>query len=105
MFWKGKKLLTVGDVVHAFESCETEFEARDFYARYEHEKGEQIAAIDLGYITGYMSPAARDRLFEWLPDLEHPMLGRRTDFTPEELVEVGRRWALGEFPHQQKEKE
>lgn len=92
MAWKKELLTDIGDYISAMQAVESAEEALNFFATFAFVTTPHQAAIDVGYLTGYLSDEARDRWFEWLPGLKHPMLGRRTDFTPEELVALGVKW-------------
>lgn len=98
MNWDGRELDTIGDlsdVVLAITRAGDRDAAQRFMAQYRAETPH--ADINIGYLSGYYDPQRMAEVQE-LFDVAHPVFGRRTDVSPEEAFEAGRRAAAGEPP-------
>lgn len=73
MTWKGKRLLTYGDIARAMYAVESAEEAQQFMTAYDLEN--KHAAENIGYMIGYIAdPAERQRLYRLFKTV-HPILG------------------------------
>lgn len=70
--WRGRTLVTMGDVLSALNACKTPREAQDFLAAYE--RVSEHARENLGYGSGYLDNARGQELREWI-DTPHPVFG------------------------------
>ena len=74
MFWKGKELKTIEDLMlRGIDQCKTKEEAQDFILQYVEEN--LHARENIGYLAGYYSRDDQTRIFEWF-DVCHPIYGR-----------------------------
>lgn len=90
MNWKGVELKTVGDFMeHGIDACATREEAREFMRLYVLENG--YARENIAYLAGYYNNDTKHRIYDWF-EVVHPFFGR-SDPTPLEAFEMGRRWA------------
>ena len=90
MEWKGKKLITIGDLMeHGIDACETPEEAREFMRIYRRE--EVHADANIGYLSGYYDSKNMRRIQEWF-QVAHPIFGTSQP-SPEEALEAGKEWA------------
>lgn len=85
MIWKGKALVTFGEIADAVAACATPAEAQEFMTMYRAET--QHADANVGYLSGYFDQATRHRIQEWC-GVAHPIFGR-SDPTPEEAFAAG----------------
>jgi hypothetical protein len=88
MEWKGKTLITTGDVMNAMQeivNTGTKEDAAEFMkmARTEGE----YASENIGYLTGYFDHKTADKMMEWF-DVSHPIFGRGHP-SPEEALKKG----------------
>lgn len=86
--WKGKPLLTMGDVCDAVVQCKTKADAESFMAEYR--KITPHAEANVGYFTGYLTNAECRRI-QSLFGVSHPIFGT-TIPTPEEAFKAGVKW-------------
>jgi hypothetical protein len=52
-----------------------------------------VAASNIGYVTGYYDDEVARRWFDAVPEVTHPIFGRRRDVTAEEAFEAGMKLA------------
>ena len=85
MFWKGKELKTMGDIMQIIEKCDSPDEAQEFMNIYRSEN--PYADKNIGYISGYFDNKTMARI-QSLFCVSHPMFGSVIP-TPEEAFEMG----------------
>lgn len=88
MKWKGKKLVTIGDISSAMEAIaaseNAEEEAAEFMRRYR--AASPHADQNIGYLCGYFGNRLEvQKLF----GVEHPLLPNDREATPKEALELG----------------
>jgi hypothetical protein len=94
VIWKGRELITIGDLMyHGIDACETPEEAAEFMRLYREDSPH--ADVNIGYLSGYYGHEAMQRIQQWF-DVTHPIFGKTTP-TPDAALEAGKRAALGEF--------
>jgi hypothetical protein len=54
---------------------------------------ERVARSNIGYILGYYGKKEQKRWFDALPEVSHPIFGRRLDVTPKEAFKTGKKMA------------
>lgn len=90
MFWKGKELLTMGDMSDAVAKIVSEgtrHEAETFMTAYRAESVH--AAANVGYLSGYFGRETRQKICDWF-QVAHPIFGTYEP-TPEEAFDAGKR--------------
>lgn len=87
MNWRGKELVTVGDISTAMQSCATKEEAQEFMKLYRADS--PYADSNIGYLTGYFGREEMIRMQDWF-GVAHPVFGNAVP-TPEEAFEAGQR--------------
>lgn len=75
LFWKGKELETIGDVMRlGIDQCLNKTEALEFMKLVrEHNPN---ADANIGYISGYYSAEEAERIMDWF-EVSHPIFGRK----------------------------
>ena len=86
--WKGKPLLTLGDVSDAVIQCQTKADAKSFLASYR--RITPHAEANIGYLTGYFTDDECRRIQD-LFGVSHPIFGT-TIPTLEEAFNAGVKW-------------
>lgn len=92
--WKGRELVTIGDIAFAVTSCETRQEAEAFMAAYRIYTPH--ADANVGYLSGYEDRETRARIHDWF-GVVHPIFGR-AELTTRQLLAAGRALAAGAAP-------
>jgi len=87
--WKGKELVTYGDIMDAILACETPEEMRACMDAYRAENPHADGSI--GYMTGYYDNETAKRVKRWL-GVRHPIFDGH-DPTPKEAFGAGKKWA------------
>lgn len=90
--WKGKEIITFGDISEAVSSIGTEKESAEFLELYSSVCN--YALHNIGYIAGYYGPDTMARIHK-LFKAKHPIFGTKTDIKPDEAIEAGIRKAKG----------
>lgn len=90
--WKGDTLNTIREIGDALGALESREDAHDFMRAYQ--KHTIHAYVNVGYIAGYYDHDTKRRIWEWC-ETSHPLFGR-SEPTPEEAFEAGRRMVTGE---------
>lgn len=73
MFWKGKELKTIGDLMdNGIDKCNTVEEAQEFMQKYRDENTH--ADENIGYLSGYYSTEKMQRIQQWF-GVQHPIFG------------------------------
>ena len=91
MKWKGKELVTHGDIGEALCALSSAEEAQAFMAQYREESPH--ADENVGYLSGYYDIETMRRIQAWC-DVEHPIFGRRVP-TNEEAFAAGKAMGIG----------
>jgi hypothetical protein len=74
MFWKGKELKTIEDLMlRGIDQCNNKEEAQQFILQYVEENIH--ARENIGYLAGYYDRDDQARIFDWF-DVCHPIYGR-----------------------------
>jgi hypothetical protein len=95
--WKGKQVLTIGQIGDAACALTTPEEAAEFLAAYKAVN--QHAEANIGYLMGYYGDEERSRVYRLMDQagkvVVHPVFGARfgrgQDPTPEEAFEAGKK--------------
>lgn len=90
LIWKGKPLVTIGELTDAIAALSTREEAQNFITAYRQVS--EHADVNAGYVTGYLGASDAERLREWM-GTPHPVFGMKSPTA----FEAGKRAALGEF--------
>lgn len=89
--WKGKDLITNGDMLRAMDALSGKAEALDFMK--EIRVVGPHAESNVGYLCGYFAPEKCKQLMDWL-EVAHPIFGT-TIPTPEAALAAGVAMAAG----------
>lgn len=107
--WRGKDVTQYGELGSALCSLKTEQDASEFWDAYVEFLSRptaklgglspsDVASANIGYLMGYYDREARQRVYGLFPQASHPIFGRfESEPTPEQALEAGKRFALGEF--------
>ena len=87
MLYKGRPLITIGDLCEEMEKIDNREDAQAFLAAARASNPEH-ADHNVGYLFGYLSHAKWVLLSEWM-GIEHPFFGKRYDLTPDEIFQMG----------------
>ncbi len=87
--WKGKKIVTYGDIGKCITSIKTREEAQEFLALYKSDC--EYAEHNIGYISGYYDNETASRIRD-LFHVHHPIFGNKNP-SPEEALEAGKKMA------------
>ena len=95
MDWKGKELITIGDLMrHGIDTCETPEEAQRFMELYRAEN--QHADRNIGYLSGYYDVEDMKRIQQWFC-VKHPIFGGTVP-SPTEAIGAGAQEVKGGTP-------
>jgi len=88
----------VESVVEAVARYKSEADIRRYHQRYVDEYGYRAASDDIGYMTEDI----QKMWYGALPEVSHPIFGPgfgrgKFDKTPEEIIEMGKKFARGEL--------
>ena len=88
--------VTVQDLYRAMVKCENADEAQELKRIYREIIGkDEVADMNLGYITGYADNISGARLRKWF-EVKHPVWDFDAEPNPtfEQLIEAGGKWAM-----------
>ena len=75
-------------VFTAIRKLETDEDIKQFFSEYVAQYPD-VAAENVGYILGYYDSERRARWMTLLPEVYHPVFGRKVDVSAEEAFEKG----------------
>jgi hypothetical protein len=87
MRYKGKELMTIGDLCEEMDKITNREDAQEFLAAARSASPEH-ADHNIGYLMGYLSRPKWALLSEWM-GIEHPVFGKRYDLTDDEIFQMG----------------
>lgn len=97
--WKGKEIVTNGDILDALCALTTKEDGAAFMLAYQSVNG--YARENVGYLMGYCDGSTAGRIYD-LTATTHPVFGRfdKNPPTPEEAFKAGQDMAEAALPQQ-----
>jgi hypothetical protein len=87
MFYKGKEIKTIRDIMDIIDEVKTPEEAEEFMNAYREDVGKRVADSNIGYLSGYYPQEDMIRI-QKLFGVQHPLFGDKV-LSPQEAFELG----------------